>query len=126
MRFKPVCGHKFGLARFAMIRFLVIGFAVLLSGCGFFKEPGEPPQEPLVKQIDEGEKKWREQKIESYRIEVQAVRGTWHAQSHRITLRNDKVVDELASCIPAPAELGKCEVEPFNAEDYIFIRPIVI
>ncbi|MCP4717899.1 MAG: murein transglycosylase [Desulfobacteraceae bacterium] len=32
-----------------MIRFLVIGFAVLLSGCGFFKEPGEPPQEPLVK-----------------------------------------------------------------------------
>ncbi|MCP4723117.1 MAG: murein transglycosylase, partial [Desulfobacteraceae bacterium] len=32
-----------------MIRFLVIGFAVLLSGCGLFKEPVEAPQVPLVK-----------------------------------------------------------------------------
>ena len=74
-------------------------------------------QVELTAQIDEAEEKWQEQDIESYRIEVLSA-SIWHAQSHQITVRNGKVVEESASCIPAPTESGKCEVEPFNAEDY--------
>jgi hypothetical protein len=72
----------------------------------------------LVEQIDEGEQKWREHGIETYRIEVLSARGTWHAQSHRIVVRRGQIVEKSASCIPAPAERGKCEVEPFDAQEY--------
>ena len=93
------------------MRWLISAVAItlFLSACG---------QNPLMKQIDAGEKMWQERGVASYRIEVLAVRGTWHAQKHRIVVKDGKVVDASALCIPAPAELGKCKVEPFNAEDF--------
>lgn len=73
----------------------------------------------LSAKIAKAEQKWQEQGIESYRIEVLHARSTWHAQYHQITVRDGKVVQQSAYCIPAPAESGECEVEPFNAEDYV-------
>lgn len=67
---------------------------------------------------DQLERTWLEQNIDSYRIEVLVVRSVWHAQSHQITVRNNRVENATASCIPAPTEAGRCEVEVFNAEDY--------
>ncbi|MFQ5580654.1 MAG: DUF6174 domain-containing protein [Nitrospiria bacterium] len=99
---------------------LTVATTVFLSACASVSNAptSTPPEHSLLRQIDEAERKWQEQEIESYRIEVLAVRGTWHAQSHQITVRSGKAVEASATCNPAPAELGKCEVEPFNAEDY--------
>jgi hypothetical protein len=93
---------------------------VFLSACNSSHAPTSTPslQESLLKQIDEAQAQWQAQEINSYRIEVLAVRATWHAQFHQITIRDEQVVDESASCTPAPAELGECEVEPFDAQDY--------
>ena len=68
--------------------------------------------------LDQKEKAWLKQNITSYRIEVLVVRSVWHAQSHQITVKNGQVETATATCIPAPTEAGKCEVEDFDAEDY--------
>jgi hypothetical protein len=47
------------------------------------------------------------------------VRSTWHLQTHVIVVRDGQVVGATATCDPAPAEYGKCEVEPFDAQDYV-------
>lgn len=73
---------------------------------------------PLMAQIGQAERRWQDQGIESYRLEVRFVRSIWHAQSHLVTVRDGAVVEESASCVPAPTESGKCEVEPFNAAEY--------
>jgi hypothetical protein len=71
-----------------------------------------------TEQLDQAEQKWAEQGITRYRIEVLVV-SIWHAQSHQITVQNNQVVDAQARCIPAPMELGACEVRANTAEDYI-------
>ena len=88
---------------------LTLSLSCLIVAIASFSDAptSTPTQEPLLRQIDEAEKQWREQEIASYRIEVLTVRGTWHAQVHLITVRNGQVVDESASCTPAPAELGE-------------------
>ena len=68
--------------------------------------------------VDQMEQTWREHNIASYRIEVLVIRSVWHAQSYQITIRNNRVENATASCVPAPTEGGKCQVEAFNAEDY--------
>jgi ABC-type polysaccharide transport system permease subunit len=72
----------------------------------------------LLTEVADQEQKWLEKDIDSYRIVVLHVSSVWHAQTQEITVRLGKVVDESASCIPAPTEDGKCEVEPFDAEEY--------
>lgn len=94
---------------------LVIGTLVLGT---FSCEPRGRVAPTLSAKIDKAEQKWQEQGIQSYRIEVLYAKSTWHAQYHQIAVRNGEVVEESAYCIPAPAESGECEVEPFNAEDY--------
>lgn len=94
---------------------------VFISACNNSSQaPTSTPslQESLLSQIDAAQAQWQAQETASYRIEVLAVRGTWHAQSHQITVSDGQVVAESASCIPAPAEMGECEVEPFDAQDY--------
>ena len=99
--------------------FLVVAVTVTLSACDFVSSAPTPTSaQALLKQIDKGEKKWKKRKIESYHIEVLSVRDIWHLQSHQIVVRNGQVVKASASCSPAPAELGKCEVEPFDAQEY--------
>lgn len=68
-------------------------------------------------EVDRAEAKWQEQGIESYRIEVETA-SIWHDQYHHITVRDGTVVEESASCNPAPAEYRECEIQAFNAEDY--------
>jgi hypothetical protein len=99
---------------------LLLGI-VFLSACNNSPDaPTSTPslQESLLSQIDAAQAQWQAQEITSYHVEVLAVRGTWHAQSPQITVRDGQVVAESASCTPAPAEMGQCEVEPFDAQDY--------
>ena len=72
------------------------------------------PQTPL----EQAESRWKQQGIASYRIEVSAFRSIHHAQFYHITVQDGVVVDQSASCTPAPLEFGKCKVEPFEAEAY--------
>ena len=76
------------------------------------------PEALATPSIDQREQVWQEQNITAYRIEVLIVRSVWHAQSHRITVRNGQVESATATCVPAPTEAGKCKVEDFNAADY--------
>lgn len=89
---------------------LFTGLLIFLTACSAARGK--------LAQLDQAEQQWREQKIEHYQLEVLVVRSIWHAQLHRITVDQGAVVDQTASCIPAPIEAGKCAVEPFNAEDF--------
>jgi hypothetical protein len=62
--------------------------------------------------------KWNVRKIANYRIEVLVRGSTWHAQYYLLTVNNNVVVDSTSRCIVAPAENGKCQVNPYNADDY--------
>jgi hypothetical protein len=75
----------------------------------------------LVEQVESARRVWNRQGIDSYRIVVSHVQGTWHYQSHTITVRDGQVEHQSATCVTAPMEtaLGKeCEVEPFDPEEY--------
>lgn len=116
---------------------LVFCFISIVSAC----DPEQPPQQPptpteqlqngrgdgptVEKQppqsqtaVEQAERRWQQQGIASYRIEVLVIRSIWHAQSYQITVQDGVVVDQSASCIPAPIEAGKCKVEPFQADAY--------
>jgi hypothetical protein len=92
----------------------IVVLACIIAGC--FAACG-PVQTPAAI-LDRQEQVWRDQQIAAYRIEVLEVRSIWHAQTHRITVRNNQVENASASCIPAPIEAGTCEVEAFIAADY--------
>ncbi|MCJ7551236.1 MAG: DUF6174 domain-containing protein [Anaerolineae bacterium] len=75
----------------------------------------------LVAQVKRAEQRWQRSDIGSYRIEVSLRSGTWHYESHVVTVRDGEVVDASASCVTAPMEtaLGKeCEVEEFDPSTY--------
>jgi len=75
----------------------------------------------LVAQVRRAERRWQRSDIDSYRIEVSLRSGSWHYQTHVVTVRNGEVVDASASCVTAPMEtaLGKeCEVEDFDPGTY--------
>ena len=72
----------------------------------------------LLAQVAQQERKWLEKDIDSCRIVVLHVSSVWHAQTHNITVRASEVLDQSASCTPAPTENVKCEVQPFDAEEY--------
>ncbi len=76
------------------------------------------PEASVTPSVEQREQVWLEQNITAYRIEVLVIRSVWHAQSHQITIQNGQVESATASCVPAPTEAGKCEVEDFDAEDY--------
>ena len=72
----------------------------------------------LLGEIDEQEDKWLEKDIDSYRIVVSHVRSIWQTQTHEILVSECRVVEQSASCIPAPVESGECQVESFDPEEY--------
>jgi hypothetical protein len=76
------------------------------------------PSDQLLAKIDQQEQKWLEQDIDSYRIVVSHVRSIWHAQTHETLVSEGKVVEQSATCTPAPAESGECHVESFDPEEY--------
>jgi hypothetical protein len=80
-------------------------------------EKGDTGDSRWTDLIDKAEGEWQALGITSYRIEVM-VASIWHAQTYKLTVREGEVVEESASCIPAPTESGVCEVQPFDAADY--------
>ncbi|HUW95783.1 MAG TPA: DUF6174 domain-containing protein [Anaerolineae bacterium] len=72
----------------------------------------------LLAEIDKQEHKWLEKDVDSHRIVVSHVRSIWHAQMYDILVSEGRVVEQSASCIPAPAESGECQVESFDPEEY--------
>ena len=68
--------------------------------------------------LENSERLWQNQNIQSYRIEVLVVNSIWHAQTHTITVQHDEVMEADAACIPAPFENGVCQANPFVAEDF--------
>ena len=87
---------------------LCCAWLLLLSACG----------SAAASELEEAERRWQEQGIDDYQIEVLVVRSIWHAQSHVITVEDGVVTEQTAHCIQAPAEFEECEVEPFAAEDF--------
>ncbi len=73
---------------------------------------------PLLAQVQIAEAKWQARNIASYRISVLRVENIFHAQTNELTVRNGQVVEQGATCIPAPFEGTTCTVRPFDASDY--------
>lgn len=71
----------------------------------------------LQKEIEQAEQHWAEQGVDDYRIVV-VTSSIWHMQIHDLIVRDGGVAEASATCEPAPVELGKCEVQPFDAEEY--------
>jgi type II secretory pathway pseudopilin PulG len=72
----------------------------------------------LRRQLDEAEQRWNRQGITSYRIVVRDVQSTWHLQWNTVVVRNGQVTGRTGRCIRAPAEVGECEVRPFDPGKY--------
>jgi hypothetical protein len=108
------------MANPSLLRYAALCIILLpLAGCG-----GQPAitgisgdSGPKIS-IGDAEKKWQAQNVTRYRIQVMLVQSIWHAQSHTITVRDGKVTDQQASCVPAPFESGKCTVREYKAEDF--------
>ncbi len=90
---------------------VIVGF----TGCDLIK-----PLQPLILQAQIGfaEQRWHTQHIPRYRIQVQQMSSIWHLQRYTITVQNGDVVDQSATCIPAPMEGRECKIHPFTAKDY--------
>ncbi len=87
----------------ATLCFAFAGMIVIvgLTGCDLIK-----PLQPLILQAQIGlaEQQWQAQHIAHYRIQVQQISSIWHLQRYTITVQNGDVVDQSATCIPAPIE----------------------
>lgn len=97
--------------------FAFVGLIVIVgfTGCDLIK-----PLQPRILQAQIGfaEQRWQAQHITGYRIQVQQMSSIWHLQRYTITVQNGDVVDQSATCIPAPMEGRECKIRPFAAEDY--------
>jgi len=71
----------------------------------------------LERAIRQGEHLWQERDVRSYRIQVATI-SIWHYQVHDVTVQDGQVVTATARCEPAPTEMGKCEVEDFDPEEF--------
>lgn len=72
-------------------------------------------------QTNRAEKRWRDQGINNYVIEVSHANSIWHYQSHVITVEDGKVTGFSASCATSSVEDAmdeECVVEAFNPADY--------
>jgi hypothetical protein len=66
-------------------------------------EKGDTGDARWIDQLEKAEGEWQALGITSYRIEVM-VTSIWHAQTYKLTVREGEVVEESASCIPAPSK----------------------
>ncbi len=94
------------------IRIIVFFFlTALAAGCSLVGDP-------LLDQIGRAEQTWQARKVLNYRVSVLHVQSIWHAQTYTLTVKNGVVVDQSATCIPAPFEGRNCTVRSFKADDY--------
>lgn len=75
------------------------------------------PSEPVA-QITSQQNQWQAQNVRRYRISVLKVQAIWHAQTNTITVEDGRVIDQSATCTPAPFEGRSCEVQPFDANEF--------
>jgi len=90
---------------------LLFCLATWVASCDAGRQP--TPLTPL----EQGEESWARDGVDDYRIVV-VITSIWHRQRHDITVRDGQVTEATATCDPAPTELGRCQVQPFDAEDY--------
>ncbi len=90
------------------ITILLILLGVFLSAC----------QAGLEQEINQAEQNWQAQGVTSYEIEVRKIDSIWHAQTHALVVENGEVVEDSATCIPAPFEGAECDVREFDPADY--------
>ena len=79
-------------------------FVVLLTSCA---------SDPIA----DAEAKWQAKQITSYQIQIEEA-SFWHMQTNVITVKNNQVVNQTASCSKAILETTKCQVRPIQASEY--------
>lgn len=89
----------------------LICLVVMLASCSSVQHLS------LQNEVEQAEQRWAEHGVDDYRIIV-VTSSIWHMQIHDIVVRNGVVAEASATCEPAPVEMGKCEVQPFEAEEY--------
>ena len=89
----------------------LICLVVMLASCNSAQDLS------LQKEVEQAEQRWAEQSVDDYRIVV-VTSSIWHMQIHDITAQDGDVAEASATCEPASVEMGKCDVQPFDAEDY--------
>ncbi len=94
----------------SILLFIAIIFSLLLSTCGITKR--------FTAKIEQNQEKWTKQEIATYRLEVLVVNSIWHAQTIQVEVNDNQVVAHSATCVPAPAETGSCEIQPYEAGDF--------
>ena len=67
--------------------------------------------------LDQKERKWEAQEITHYRMKVHHMQSIWHLQVYEIEYA-DGEISHTATCMPAPAEDGKCEVKDYDPAAY--------
>jgi hypothetical protein len=75
------------------------------------------PSEPVA-QISAQQQSWRAQNVRRYRISVLKVNAIFHAQTNTLTVEDGRVLDQSATCTPAPFEGRACKVQPFDAAEF--------
>ena len=110
--------------------FLLLAAAWALLGCSTITDNGNEgmivdnkfedtiADDSLEGRIKEAEKRWAEMGIEIYEIEVLHIESIWHAQRYFIRVAGGEIVEITAECIPAPSEMGECEVKDYDADDF--------
>ena len=78
-----------------------------------------PSQQELAARVDAAEQRWQQSQIASYRISVTEVHSIWSAQTNTVTVTNGIVTDLANSCIPAPAENGRCTPKAFEPTAFL-------
>lgn len=84
----------------------------LLAACSV---PG--PSEPVAL-IASKKNQWQAKNIRSYRIAVQKVQASFHAQTNTITVQDGIVTEQSATCTPAPFEGRQCKIQSFDPNEF--------
>jgi hypothetical protein len=86
--------------------------SLVLASCTV---PG--PSEPVA-QIKSRQNQWRQKNIRRYRIAVLKIQSIFHAQTNTLVVEDGKVVEQSATCIPAPYEGRECKIQEFDPNEF--------
>ncbi len=98
-------------------RWLAMAGLILIGGMAGYAVLKQRQPLRLQEQIGQAEQQWQARHIARYRIQVQQA-SLWHLERYTITVAHGTVVDQSATCSPAPIEGRACTVRPFTATAY--------
>ncbi len=84
--------------------------ALLLAGCG-------PKKTELEQRIDQAEKTWKAQRMNSYVLESTCI-SLWDMQTYRVVVTDGRVVDHAAECSPSLLTTGDCKLQEYDPQDF--------